>query len=300
MSAKRTIVLVLTVGLVILAGLAIFGCGKAQSRPEITSLTPNNGSAGTQVVIVGAGFGNVQGTGTVHFGDSLAEVVAWTGNSVTVKVPAGLAIADYGVTVQTDAGASKEAVFTVNEAPKPGTGPVISSLKPTSGQPGTEVVISGLNFGTAQGSGTVLFGPGKAQVVAWSATSITFKVPQDAANNVYGVKVETSQGKSEQATFKVARSEDLAAQKAAIVSYMGSHGMETQGSDQWSVALLKQSAEDPNWEVLQVVKPGGDSFQALLINNQMLGDWECLSTEGPPWNGVDFKGAQVPSDLKNV
>jgi hypothetical protein len=297
---KRAMVFVLSVCLVLLMIFALFGCGKAQAKPAITSITPDSGEAGTEVVITGSNFRAVQSTGTVHFGDALAEVEEWSDFSITVKVPEGLAVAEYGVTVQTVAGDSKEVAFTVNESPQHETGPVIDELKPTSGQPGTEVVISGENFGKTQGSGAVLFGPGKANVKEWSETQVTFMVPGDAANNVYGVKVETDQGKSEQATFKVATAADLAAEKEAIVSYMSSNGMDTQGSDEWEVEFLKQSTEDTNWEVLKVVKPDGGFFQALLINNHMAGAWECLSTEGPPWNGVDFKGAPVPSDLKNV
>ena len=42
------------------------------------------------------------------------------------------------------------------------------------------------------------------------------------------------------------------------------------------------------------------SFEAILIWNNMLGGWECLSTAGPPWTGIEFKGEPVPSDLTNV
>ncbi len=300
MIAKNRIIFFLAPALVMVMAFALYGCGKAQSKPEISSLSPESGPVGIEMIITGGSFGATQGTGTVHFGDNLAEVFDWSDVSITVQVPSGLSVAEYGVTVQTQAGAGKEATFTVNQAPKPGSEPIISSLKPTSGQPGTEVVISGENFGKTQAGGVILFGPGKAPVTAWSDTSITFKVPAEASNNVYGVKVETATGKSGQVNFNVARPEDLAAQKISIVSYMGSHGMDIQGSEQWTVDFLKQSTEDPNWEVLTVNQPNGKSFQALLILNQMAGAWECLSTEGPPWNGVDFKGASVPSDLKNI
>lgn len=300
MTAKRGIIFFLAPALVMVMAFALYGCGKSQSKPETIFLSPDIGPVGIEVVITGGSFGATQGTGTVHFGNSLAEVLDWSDVSISVQVPSGLSVAEYGVTVQTQAGSSKEVTFTVNQAPKPSIEPIITSLEPTSGQSGTEVVISGENFGKTQAGGLILFGPGKATVTAWSDTSITFKVPAEASNNVYGVKVETTAGKSGQVNFKVARPEDLAAQKNAIISNMGSHGIDIQGSDQWTVDFLKQSMEDPNWEVLRVNEPNGKSFQALLILNQMLGDWECLSTEGPPWNGVDFKGASVPSDLKNI
>lgn len=300
MTGRKATCLMLAPTIILIMGLALFGCGKAQSKPVISAITPDSGPVGSEVVVSGGSFGAAEGTGTVHFGDYLAEVLSWSDVSITVTVPPSLVVAEYGVTVQTQAGASKEAMFTVNEAPKPSLVPKIASIKPASGRPGTEIVISGDNFGKAQGGGKILFGPGEAPVKAWSDTSITFTVPEDAKTNTYGVKVETPDGKSNEAILKVTRPEDLAAQKKAIVDYMGSHGMETQGSDKWVVEFVKQSASDPSWEVLKVTKPDGISFQALLINNNMLGGWECLSTEGPPWNGVEFKGEPVPSDLKNI
>ncbi|OFW59586.1 MAG: hypothetical protein A2Y75_01215 [Candidatus Solincola sediminis] len=300
MTVKKAIALFLTLALVVLMGLAMFGCGKSQTKPEIKSLEPVSGPVGTEVIMTGTGFGAEQGTGTVHFGNFLADVLAWSDTSITVEVPSSIAVAEYGVTVQTQAGSSNEIPFTVNQTPNPGTKPTISSLKPTSGQPGTDVVISGTKFGATQGSSLVLFGQGKAQVIAWSDTSITFRVSQETTNNTYGVTVETANGKSGQAIFKVHRPEDLAAQKKAIVDYMGSNGMDIRGSEQWTVEFMKQSLKDAAWEVIKVNQPNDNTFQALLILNQMAGAWECLSTEGPPWNGVDFKGEPVPSDLKNV
>ncbi len=49
-----------------------------------------------------------------------------------------------------------------------------------------------------------------------------------------------------------------------------------------------------------MVKSDADgTFEAMLVWNNMLGDWECLSVAGPPWTGVEFKGMSVPSDLVN-
>src|SRR5262249_15227706 len=65
--------------------------------------------------------------------------------------------------------------FTVIPAPS------ISSISPTSGIVGTAVTITGTNFGSSQGSGTVSFNGAVATVTSWSATSIQATVPSTAS-----------------------------------------------------------------------------------------------------------------------
>lgn len=278
--------------------LIALGCGKAQAKPEISSLDPTSGEAGTEMVVKGGSFGATQGLSVVHFGDEVAEVVAWSDTSITIRIPTDLAAADYGVTVETEAGVSNEVQFKVTEEEKKTI--EIISLKPESGEPGTEVEISGSNFGRNQGSGKVLFGKGEAEVMKWSDTSITIKVPSNATANDYGVTVETEEGKSNEAIFKVEDKKKLEDQKEAVVSYLKSQGQSTAGSNDWTITLVKQSGQDSNWEVVRITLPDNSRFEAMMIFNNMLGGWECLSTAGPPWTGVEFKGAEVPSDLKNI
>jgi hypothetical protein len=280
--------------------LAAVGCGKAKAKPEIASLDPDSGSPGTEVVIRGGSFGTAQGLGVVHFGTEIAEVVAWSDTSITVKVPEGLEVAEYGVTVETEMGVSNEVGFTVKGKEKEKASIKIISLEPESGAPGSEVEIRGSGFGSTQGKGKVLFGKGQAEVIDWSETTIIIKVPDNATPNTYGVTVETDEGKSNEAVFKVEDQNELQSQKEAVISYLKSQGQSTAGSEQWTIRLVKRSAQDPNWEVVEITKQDKKTFKAMMIFNNMLGGWECLSIAGPPWTGVEFKGAEVPSDLKNV
>ncbi len=64
--------------------------------------------------------------------------------------------------------------------------------------------------------------------------------------------------------------------------------------------LCEGSSLDPGWEVVRITVPGGEPFEAVLVMNNMLGGWECLKTGEPPWNGVEFKGESIPSDLLNA
>jgi len=256
------------------------------------------------VVIEGGSFGSAQGTGVVFFSGKEVKVVAWADTVITVEVPSDMAEATYGVKVETDQGASNEVEFKV--AKGAANTPKITSLDPENGVSGDSVTISGSNFGKTQDGGKVLFGTGTAQVEKWSDTSITIKVPSNLGPNTYGVTVETGAVKSNEAIFKIGSGEDkLEAQKQAVVAYLQSKGQSTAGSDLWTCTLVKQSTQDPNWEVVGIGLPAGDStggqaFKALVVFNNMLGDWECLSTDGPPWTGVEFKGEPVPSDLSDV
>jgi hypothetical protein len=57
------------------------------------------------------------------------------------------------------------------------TTPVISSLTPSIGLAGTQVNISGANFGSQQGTSTVTFNSASASVSSWNLTSVIVTVP---------------------------------------------------------------------------------------------------------------------------
>jgi hypothetical protein len=304
MSRKATLSMAMITALAMVVSLALFGCGKASAKPEIKSLDPVSGAPGSEVVIEGGTFGATQGTGVVFFSGKEVAVVAWSDTVITVKIPADMAEAAYGVKVETEQGASNEVEFRVVKGDA--DVPRITSLDPESGKSGDEVVVRGSAFGDIQAAGKVLFGTGQADVETWSDTSITIKVPANLGPNTYGVTVETSEGKSNEAIFKIGSDEDkLEGQKQAVVAFMQSEGQSTAGSDMWTVSLVKRSAQDPNWEVVGIGIPGsgsaeGQAFKALVVFNNMLGGWECLATDGPPWTGIEFKGEPVPSDLSSV
>ncbi|MEW5977242.1 MAG: DNRLRE domain-containing protein [Acidobacteriota bacterium] len=58
--------------------------------------------------------------------------------------------------------------------------PVITSLTPQIGLPGTAVTIAGSNFGSSQGSGTLTFAGVPVSPTSWSPTSIVAAVPSGA------------------------------------------------------------------------------------------------------------------------
>jgi hypothetical protein len=60
--------------------------------------------------------------------------------------------------------------------------PSIASLSPASGVVGTNVTITGSNYGAAQGTSTVTFNGTLASPTSWSSTSITVSVPLAATS----------------------------------------------------------------------------------------------------------------------
>ena len=72
--------------------------------------------------------------------------------------------------------------------------PVISSISPDHAAPGSQVTVTGSNFGDTQGSSTITIGGLPAGVVSWSDTKIVVTVPVGASSGA--VVVTTSQGGS--------------------------------------------------------------------------------------------------------
>jgi hypothetical protein len=93
--------------------LLLKNCGELIAGPSIKSLSPNSGSVGTSVTIMGAGFGSPQGSGTVVFNANVAATVSsWADNQVVVTVPTGATTGNITVTAPGGQTASKK--FTVN------------------------------------------------------------------------------------------------------------------------------------------------------------------------------------------
>jgi hypothetical protein len=149
--------------------------------PVLSNLSPKGGSTGTSVTISGSNFGSAQGTSTVTFNGTLATATSWSPASIAVPVPTG---ATTGPVIVTVAGLSSNGlVFAV------GSGPGIQSLNPNSGSVGTSVTITGVNFGSSQGSSTVRFGALAATPTSWNSTTIVVTVPTGAVSGPVTVTV---------------------------------------------------------------------------------------------------------------
>ncbi|TLM69567.1 MAG: hypothetical protein FDZ70_09620, partial [Actinobacteria bacterium] len=140
----------------------------AYSSPVIGSVSPASARAGTAVTISGTDFGAAQGASTVTFNGVPATVVSWSDTAIDVTVPC-----EGPVVVTVGGHASNAFAFAVLPAP------AITAVDPDPAEVGTDVTISGTDFGAAQGASTVTFNGVPATVVSWSDTAIVVTVPCD-------------------------------------------------------------------------------------------------------------------------
>lgn len=153
--------------------------------PRISLISPVSGSGGTVVTLTGSNFGPSQGTSTVTpFTKGGATVTSWSHTSITLVVPDIVAAGALSVFVRVNALASNAVFFTVN--------PYLTSLSVGAAPDGTPITLTGKNFGSTQGSSTVLFGLANAAISSWSNTSIVAVVPAGAGSGNQDVTVRVA------------------------------------------------------------------------------------------------------------
>ena len=81
--------------------------------------------------------------------------------------------------------------------------PVITSISDTTGSVGSQVAISGANFGTAQGGSAVLLNGSAVTINSWSGTVITFTIPTGATSGPLLVSIAPSMNVSNAIYFTV-------------------------------------------------------------------------------------------------
>lgn len=161
------------------------------SAPQISSLSPSAGVVGTTVTINGSNFGATQGTSSIAFNGVAATPTNWTNSAITAGVPA--AATSGNVTVTTTQGTSNGLSFTVT--------PVITEISPTSGLPGSVLVVNGSGFGSAQQDNALTLGGTQVSPITWSATQIIGTIPQDGQTG--SVVASISQVNSNAVAFTV-------------------------------------------------------------------------------------------------
>ncbi len=132
---------------------------EASTGPLISSIEPPLGPVGQYVTIRGSGFGNSKGASSVHFGDetgpeadyNFPDVCAqsvWTDTQIIVKVPAGIALGRYNITLDHElfspVDSSPQQFEVVAGSPNPG----LCRVEPSLGQPNSAVTLWGEYFKT--------------------------------------------------------------------------------------------------------------------------------------------------------
>ncbi len=168
--------------LALVAGLA----GEAEARrlpprPLVERIEPTNGPPGTQVQIIGRGFGRVRG---VLLGGEPLRVLRRLPNRWTVVVPAGAASGP--IVLRTARGDFQGPYFRVTAA-RPA--PQLTSVEPPAGPPGSEVVLRGANFAPRLSDNLVFLGDRPAVVRAATPTTLRVVVPVGARSGPFTVRV---------------------------------------------------------------------------------------------------------------
>lgn len=177
--------------LILLVGAVIIGCGggggsknPVSSVPamQITSISPTSGGPGTQVTISGRSFGTVQGNSILSYSGATISVISWSETQIVATIPTGAAgNGTFQVTVN-GVTSNPSTQFSLSN-------PIISSISPSSGGPGTQVTILGQFFGSSQGTSTVAFNGQRAQVLSWTNSQVVCLAPSPTNTQPGGMAV---------------------------------------------------------------------------------------------------------------
>jgi RHS repeat-associated protein len=143
-------------------------------------------------------------SGSTFSGYASSDGVNWVqvSSSQTITMATNIYI---GLAVSSNNNAFLETVtfdsVSVSSAASPA--PIITSLSATTGTVGSQVVISGSNFGAAQGSSAVLLNDSPMTVDYWSGTAITITIPSGATSGPMVVSVAPSMNDSNPVEFTV-------------------------------------------------------------------------------------------------
>jgi hypothetical protein len=162
--------------------LSTNSCKKEIQYPLITGFSPTQGIAGTAVTITGVNFNPAAASNNVKFNGINATVTLVTSELLTVIVPNGAATGKITLTINGHTAVS-EADFIIFESP------LINSISPSSGFPGTSITITGNNFSTTLSDNIVKFNSLDATVTAATSRSLTVTVPANAITGKISVTV---------------------------------------------------------------------------------------------------------------
>ncbi len=173
--------------------LLVLSCKKtpdvALPLPTISSVSPAEGYAGQAITITGTALDGA----AITVGAEAAATSNATPTSVQFTVP-NVALGVQKITLKATGGTVTFDTFKVIAVP-PKT-PVVSSFSPTQGTPGTEVTVTGQNFGNDLGSNTVKFNGTQATIKSANATQIVAIVPDAATTGAISVGANGQTGNS--------------------------------------------------------------------------------------------------------
>ncbi|MCX6714587.1 MAG: IPT/TIG domain-containing protein [Candidatus Uhrbacteria bacterium] len=170
--------------------------GKCQDVAVIQSVSPDNGAVNNLVTITGSGFGTVPGTidflGTEKENTTKSAnayqcgaSVSWSPKEIVVQIPAGSIDGPLKVNIPAvgadpaqsdrtdDAVGPAMSLFDVNAIKRPG----LCSVAPVAAEVNTPITLTGLSFGSTQGSSSIYLSSFEAKATNWTGTVLGATVP---------------------------------------------------------------------------------------------------------------------------
>ncbi len=237
--------------------------------PNVTGLAPGSGEPGATVTISGSNFTSF--AGSVSFNGKVGLINSWSNTSISALVPNGATSGNVVVTAGTLQ--SNGFAFSV-------LAPAIGNITPSSGTPGSSVIIAGTNFGT--NTGTVTFNGRAASVGTWSDTSIVVTVPNGATTG--NVVVSNGGLQSGGAGFTVApiitSVAPVTAEPGAAITITGLNFTPITGT----ATFNGQTASISSWSdtsIAAVVPNGANSGNVVVTAGTLQSNGQAFSVLGP-------------------
>ena len=164
------------------AGQSVPAKRPAQSGPVIEEVEPTSGPPGTLVHVTGRRFAP---NAKVSIGGLPLATEQRLPNRISVRIPAGAPSGPVAVTGSN--GAIRGVEFRVTP---PAPAPLIESIEPASGRPGSKVVLRGKNFSSRLAANVVTLGGRPAVVLAATPQTLEVSIPDGASSGPFLVKVQ--------------------------------------------------------------------------------------------------------------
>lgn len=169
----------------ILLAVAILGCGGGGSSnpvrpvtaPQITSIYPQSGGPGTEVMIRGSYFGAAQASSYISYNGDPCVFSFWSDTYITCTIPSTARSSGSFVVTAAGVVSAPSMQFVLN-------GPQIFGISPSSGPAGSLITISGNGFGVQTSNSRLSFNYDKyIYPESWSNNAITCRVPEGILTN---------------------------------------------------------------------------------------------------------------------
>lgn len=144
-----------------------------EESPAIESVEPDSGTTGTRVTITGVNFGEDPAVVELFFADTPAELIELSDTELITEVPDNAKSGPVELSLNGTTATGPE--FTVTTG-----APEINDIMPQSGTVGTDVTITGRNFGNSPGEIEVRFSGTLATLTSSTETELLTIVPENA------------------------------------------------------------------------------------------------------------------------